>query len=511
MKINIPSLKFEIIFVILIVFLFLGTRLYKISETPVYPDEITWMVRAKETALAIKTGNINFFNTAWWNIKDDTEAIGLPLSIISGFPLIYLGKGQSVVSRNIFQDYIVARGSIIIFSTIFIIIFYVVSKKLFNSRVAFFATALLVLDPIFTANTKIVMNDIFLTVFTFIAIFAYLLVPNRKTSILISSLATALAFLTKPNGLIVIPILFVQMFINRNDWKNEFVKYSLFIIGTLFFISVFWPASWNNILFAIPEYIYREKDLVGVGINNYFFGKLTENPPISYYLFEILVRLPPLIVVGFISFLLTKKNWLVNKYNPLIILFILSFLLIISFSAKKLGVRYALPVWPFIYLIVSSQIIYIVGILKNKYLELISLILAITWFLFVFVQYFPYHGLYYNQFVGGTKNSRIYDLVGLCEGSKAAVDYIFKCYPKQETIGAVGCGNSSIPYYYPYKFTSSWKDQKIFYVEAYYIQLQKDLDLNIFFKQNLPVKIIEINGVEMAYIYADENINNTCE
>ena len=56
-------------------------------------------------------------------------------------------------------------------------------------------------------------------------------------------------------------------------------------------------------------------------------------------------------------------------------------------------------------------------------------------------------------------------MIDLCQGSKGAVDYILKCYPDVREIAAIGCGSSTIPYYYPYAFTENWKNEKIFLVE----------------------------------------------
>ena len=492
---------------------FLVTRFYKLSKTPLYPDEITWMVRGKETALALKTKNFKYFSTAWWTDKTDTEAIAIPLSVISGFPLIYLGKGQSVVSRNVFQDYIAARGAVIFFSAFFIVAYYLFVKKFSNKKTAIVASALLLLDPVFTANSKIVMNDIFITAFTFISLSSYLLIKDRRLSIVISSITAAAAFLTKPDGLIVFPVFFLQIFLNRKKWGSELVKFLLTGMVSFILISIFWPSSWNNFFLAIPEYIFRETTLVGGGINNYFFGQLTNNPPPYYYLFELIVRLPPIIIFGLILFIypcFTKKGIHDFKNKMSIFTFILLFLASISFSAKKLGVRYELPIWPWIYAISSYALVFIIEKIRISWLKIVIAGGILVWFVFQFISLFPYYDLYYNLFVGGSANARTYDLVGLCEGSKGGADYILKCFPEIHQIAALGCGSSTIPYYYPYSFNEDWKNQKLFFVEAYYIQLKKDSELDSFVSQHAPVYTFIQNGVTLAYLYTKPGVVNEC-
>ncbi len=502
----------EIIFILILFGLFLATRFYRLSETPVYPDEITWMVRGKETALAIKTKNFNYFKTAWWTSKTDTEAIAIPLSVISGFPLIYLGKGQSVVSRNVFQDYIAGRGAVIFFSAVFIVFYYLFVKRFTNKKVAAVSSLLLLLDPIFVANSKLIMNDIFLTAFTFVSLSSYLLIKNRNWSVIISSLTAATAFLTKPDGILVFPIFFLQIFLNYKNWKDELTKFLSSVFLSFIFISLAWPTCWENLFLAIPEYLFRETALVGGGINNYFFGQLTNNPPPYYYLFEILVRTPPIIILGLLVFIylnLVRKKIVDFKHGGSITVFIVLFLASISFSAKKLGVRYELPVWPWIYAFSSWVIVWAAGKLKTLWLRVVAISAIFIWFFYLFISLFPYHDLYYNVFIGGSVNARKYDLVGLCEGSKAAADYILKCYPEVKEIGALGCGNSTIPYYYPYRFSPNWKNQKLFFVEAYYIQLEKDPELDAFYGANNPTYVARENGVDLAYIYAG-SLENMC-
>lgn len=497
----------------LLFLLFLGTRLYRLGETPIYPDEITWMVRGKETALAIKTKDLDFFKSAWWTTKTDTEAIAIPLTAISGFPIIYLGKGQSVLSRNVLQDYIAGRGSVIIFSAVFVILYYFLIQKFLGGKIAFLSALFLTLDPIFVANSKLIMNDIFLTVFIFISVASYLFVKEKTLSILFSSMAAAAAFLTKPNGLVVFAVFLFQALIYREKWKEELGKFFTASALTAVFISLVWPASWSNLLFAIPEYIFRQGGLVGAGINNYFMGKLTENPPFYYYLFELLTRLPPLIIAGFaaslaVLFFGKDRN---RKSFISIFFFLLCFLLVISLSPKKLGVRYALPLWPWIYAVSLYGMSFIIEKIKPAVFKSISYILVAAWFVGVFVYFFPYHDLYYNFTVGGAAGSGRYDMVGLCTGSKAAADYILECYPQVRSIGALGCGSSTIPYYYPYSYTSDWKDKKVFYVEAYYLQLAKDREVLDYVDANPASYIVSRNGLNLAYVYVKEGTEKMCK
>lgn len=113
--------------------------------------------------------------------------------------------------------------------------------------------------------------------------------------------------------------------------------------------------------------------------------------------------------------------------------------------------------------------------------------------------------------VGGPAGAAKYTMVGICEGTKPAVDYILRCYPDVKVIAGLGCGSSVAPYYYPNRVTNAWRDEKIFYVESYYLQLQKDKELLDFVKKNSPAKVINEKGFNIAYIYTKPGVDNVCE
>lgn len=486
------------ILVLLFIFLFsFFIRFIRLSDNAIYPDEITWMVRAKETALAVRTGNLDYFESAWWNIKNDTEAISLPLTFFAGFPLIYLANDASVLSFNLAPDYMVARTVVIIFSSIFIASFYLVVSKIFDKKSAFFSSIFLSLDPAFLYSSKVVMNDIFLTAFVFLSFSSYFLIKNRRQSFIFSSLFFALAFISKPSALFLLPVYGVNILLTKKKIKPEFSKFLAFLGLSLVFIIVFWPAGWKNPIFAIPEYIFRQTNLTQAGINNYFFGKITENPPFYYYLVQLLIRVPLIAIAAFVAFYYKFRKKL-TIFDKNVLVFVFTFIFLMSLSSKKLGIRYILPALPFIYLYFVKTLFVISQKMK---IGIFFILIPLFIYSYNFVSFFSNHDLYYNPLIGGLKNARKIDLVGLCRGSKEGVDFILSNYSGTGQIGVVGCGNSTVPYYYPYSYSPNWKDKKIFVVESYYLQLQKDPELLEFIKNKNPAKTIYVNGLELSRIY----------
>src|SRR3990170_349304 len=81
---------------VLIYLIALLPRLWQLGATPVYVDEVTWVVKGKEAIYALAKGNLDYFrNRAWWNDRKDTYAIGWPTVLASGLAHVILaGSGQ---------------------------------------------------------------------------------------------------------------------------------------------------------------------------------------------------------------------------------------------------------------------------------------------------------------------------------------------------------------------------------------------------------------------------------
>ena len=171
-------LKIKSVSLLLIIFIFLISffvRIYKLQETEIYPDEITWMVRGKESFLAIKTGRFFYFKTAWWKSETDTEAINLPGALISGASMFFLAKNQPTnYSLNIFPDYIAARIPFTIINSLFVVFFYLFLIKITNNKkTAFLGSLIFSLDPISIALSRWYLVDSYLMIWLF---FIFLLI-----------------------------------------------------------------------------------------------------------------------------------------------------------------------------------------------------------------------------------------------------------------------------------------------------------------------------------------------
>jgi len=500
-------------------------RIYKISQSPMFPDEIIWMVRAKETFLAVRTFNsnhiINYFkDSGWWNIQNDTESIALPLVAMTGPFIAYLGVGGGILSRNVLPDFVVGRIPVAIVSSFSVVIFYLLGRKIVGEKIAKISTTLYLLDPVSIAHSRLIMNDGLLVVFILLSIYSYFYIKNYRLSVILSSFGLVLGFLTKPIG--IIPLFaFVSFAIFSDNKKLQSIKLLKTIFLTLVTISVLWPASWFNPLTAITEYMFRQYGLVMRQLSDvYFFGNVVQNPPAYYYAVQIIFRIPSYILIGLSGFILVslkniRKLSKIRKSERLKLIAIFSFNVlfycILSFSSKKSGIRYALPVLPFIYL---SSCWFIYKYLHEKVAGLPRKALFTAPFVMGLLNlyfYSPNYDYYYSELLGGSGNSQKYLASTLCYGAKESAEYVKKCFPTLRTINYVGCSRTVVPYYFPGVVVSDLDERTPVIVEEQYKFMNYIPEDVMEYIGGIDPIIVKRNGLVLSRVYLkDGDVKNTC-
>ncbi len=206
-----------------------------------------------------------------------------------------------------------------------------------------------------------------------------------------------------------------------------------------------------------------------------------------------------ILILGLSSLILFLKKFNRHKTNilvPAVLAYTTIFLYLISSSAVKGGVRYALPLFPWIYL-ASGWVINKLEKSKHAYK---SLALAIIIFLASYpIMYFPNYYLYYNTFIGGPRNAVKYDLFGLCFGSKEALEYLDKNGPSGLT-GVIGCSDTA-SYHSGRTLTKNFIDADILIVESSFVQQHPDSKLLQTIRNKRLIKEILQQGVVTARIY----------
>lgn len=496
-------------------------RFYHLSQTTIYPDEISWMVRGKETIYALAKLNFNYFNAIWWTDPKEHEAIALPLTISSATSLIILGKNPSSLSLHMFPDYTAARIPVAIISSLLIPSFYLLAKRFINSKIAFLFAILLALDPIHLALSRWVMNDGLLTLFTFLTIYFFLIYQKKTIHLILISFTLAAASLTRPTSVITIIPLAILSLTKTKKTSQSLVLLCKILLFTYLLVWILWPGLWTHPLTSYVEYFFREATLAQQGIKVFYMGKVTTNPSLTYYFFQLATRLPLFILILFLLspiFLIikimskqitTKK---IKNYLPQVafIVFALTFFLALSFSALKIGVRYALPIWPWIYLAAAWSTSQIFLFIKQKSLRFIlvsALLIAAVLNLLI---YFPNYYLFYNSLIKGPEGAQNYDLVGHCLGSKPALGYIQSCYPEVQSVAILGCSGVTAPYYFAHPVSDDWQNATVTVIDYTYKQLLSNKEILDYFGKQKPIFTAKYYGAIMSEVYSKTPPKKNC-
>lgn len=494
--------KKKLFYLLIIIFLFTVSfipRIYKLEETEIFPDEITWMVRANDVFDFIVQGKEHFSENAWWNKPDDTEAINLPSTVLSGLSIYYLSETKPLhQSIRLLPELVAARVPGAFLSSLFIVVFFFAVRKITKkTSIAIFSSLLLSFDPINIYLSRWFMPDSYLAAWMFLSLAAFLLIENKYVSISLSSFFAVLAFLTKPTGVLVLPILLLS-------------SPKKFIISTVLFfflLNLLWYGQDDFVVFEVFNYLTRQFNLSQQPFTTFFMGKVTSNPPAYYYLYSLVTRLPLLILFGFATTFAIKRLRKIatsEKTNNLIILFIFIYFVVFSLSTKKLGIRYIYPIYPWIYLVAGISLYKIVQTLSQKKFKIILLSGIIMLQVGIVINYFPDYYLYFNKTLSLILKPQKDLLPSLCLGAKSSIEFMEETDLSVESLAYLGCAKTVIPYYSPIRTTVDWKTEKYVVIEESFRLLSPDAESVEYYKDRKPIFINEKQSVVLSRIYKND-------
>lgn len=496
--------KFKVLILFLIAFL---PRILNLSGHDIFVDEISWMPRAKDIYGTIRTRSWNPNLTMWWLSPTTTEAIGLPVTTVAGFFMNYLAKGYSIHSLNLFQDFVAGRLVVVILGSIFVPAFYLLLRKFVDDKIAFITSLLFAIDSIAIALSRWLQHDTALMSFSIIALMLFLF-NDKKITLIFSSFFTALAILTKPQGFLLVftlVIYYVVLLILKR--KVNFKRLLFWLILSAAFTTILFPYLWKNPIGNMLNYLMIQVNHVDEGNLTLFNGTITYSPPWYYYFAIFPFRIPESVLLGFIvgiaaALINLKKGITKNRFFVVGVIYSIMYLILMSFSDKKLGIRYLLPIWPYIYLLATSGLVYISKHFKKNIVKIVFWILVSAFPIWGVLKFSPVYYLYHNNFISPAKFQN-YEAVGYCDSVKPALEYLGPELHENIKLMLVAC-DAAINYYTGYTIQ---RVQSPYQKPEYIIQenlngqtnpqIYKDIE-NAGYKE---IKEIDFRGLILARIY----------
>ncbi|MEK7583071.1 MAG: glycosyltransferase family 39 protein [Patescibacteria group bacterium] len=322
------------------------------------------------------------------------------------------------------------------------------AKKLYGDRVALFAVFLFSFSPTILANAHFATTDMAALFGVLSAAYffvQYLQQPMRR-NFWFASIFFGIALLCKFSTAMLVPLFLLTALI----WNYKKIA-STILLMVVGFVVVVWPLyylhvrnypperqradtfdqlqSSNHFAYAKPIIWLSDKPILraagqyGLGLfkvsqrwkggtNVFFLGKVSQGAGPAYFPFVYLVKEPlawwGLVIIAIITTIknTTSKFKIIEslRNHPDITIMLLWLAIYWATSLKgalNVGIRHLLPIYPFMIILISGQII------KITKLKLVVYALLV-WYVLENIFVFPHYLTYFNQLVGGSSGGHRY-------------------------------------------------------------------------------------------------------
>jgi len=286
---------------------------------------------------------------------------------------------------------------------------------------AFAAIAAYVLTafcPNLIAHGRLATNDLELTVFLFAAallLLEWLRTPSLRSTA-IASVAVAAALLTKISALILLPWLLLLLWPRRREWRLYAARAFVLAVLVAAEMELFYAALMRRFSLVAP---FREFaatfGIVGSFVTRgfqkpqYLLGTFSTNGWWYYYPVAFLLKstIPALLLVVLAAVVAVH----LRRPPGAMTLFIALFAIASIVSSLALGLRYVLPVYPFVYVIVACTIAKAAEAAKGareKKVLVAAVVLLLAWHIGESVATYPNYIGYFNELIGSRENADLY-------------------------------------------------------------------------------------------------------
>jgi hypothetical protein len=333
------------------------------------------------------------------------------------------------------------------------------ARRLLGPPAAALGMALLALDPFVTAHQRLLHLDGILASFMLLAVLAYLdhLRERRWTSLLVSAIATGLAWLTKTPSWFLLPaILAITIYFWVANRKKQLpittyylpITFLCWFAISLLVVFLLFPALWTDPI-DIPSQMasYALGSAEGEYSGPVFFnGAVYPEGDLGaagwvFYPLVLLWRSTPLVLIGLAFALWFSLTGLTTGRTQssstsrlsdlhtlrLLLLFSLAFILFMTIAGKKFD-RYLLPALPPVILIAGwgwAQLATRIKWFQHKQWRTAPLLVAVGALqLASALPTFPYYLNYYDPLMGGSTKAPEVMMVGWGEGLDQAAEYL---------------------------------------------------------------------------------------
>jgi 4-amino-4-deoxy-L-arabinose transferase-like glycosyltransferase len=277
------------------------------------------------------------------------------------------------------------------------------------------AYALTAFCPNLIAHGRLATNDLELTFFLMAA--ALLLLEWSRTpslrSTAIASVAVAAALLMKISALILVPWLLIILWPRRREWRLYAARACVLFLFVAVEMELFYAALMRSFSLVAP---FREFTatfaIVGSFVRQgfqkpqYLLGTFSTTGWWYYYPVAFLLKttIPALVLI----LLAVAAAVFLRRPPGAMVLFIALFAAASIASSLALGLRYVLPIYPFVYVSAACTIAKTAEKRREKNVWISAVLLLLVWHAGESVATYPNYIGYFSELIGSRDNADLY-------------------------------------------------------------------------------------------------------
>jgi hypothetical protein len=553
----------EIILVVLMIAIVGIPRLVGIGKFTSI-DEPYWLYESANFYYAL--GQREFENTIYAHHPAVTTMWIITAGMLAYFPE-YRALGQGYLKQGKYNIFLAEHGKtplellivsrtiqVAIIVALFLVV-YLLLRRLFDTRSAFFTTVLISVSPFFLGQSRLLNHEALLCLFLLISLasmLVYLYVHRIGILLILSAAAAALAQLTKSSGLPLLPIMVLVLLVYglglqqgspRQKLLDTAKTFGIWLTGLIFFYFLFWPGMWvapGKMLYEVYgnalSYTFVGMNLEvlpGLNPTSFRIGSLIDG--LHIYLIDLVWRTTVVSWLGFLAgILIVVANFRrkIDKNYQLVILYSLilavSFVFMFSIQLGRKPPHYITTSYLSLDLIAGLGISRLVDYLAHRFPGFIKvwttwlmLSILLAFQLISAVGFYPYYITYYNPVLEGLQaqvQAPVLNETGYGVGLDQAAEYLSKKPGAGEMTVMAANGYGSFSYYFPGRTVPmnnlDLTDPVIveilrgsqYAVVDYYNQKRAGVLTGL--EGIEPEKIIWISGIEFLHIYRADDILN---
>ena len=375
----------------------------------------------------------------------------MPVTALNALPIVIIQKTNiPIVGQTLIW---LCRIPTIVFRILLGIFIFRWSRQLYGFQGGLFSLFLYAFCPNIIAHTRLATNDVYCCFFIFISVYAFKKYAGQKTPInfIFLSVAVGMAQLTKQTALLLFPILFLlgimeffphsinfRFYLKKRFWCHSllfvFIVMLIINLGYAFkgsFSSLHDYREWfqseassespdvaatlppirdgviatclDTVPIPLPR-AYVEALILGKYFNatglghgpTYLLGKVSQYGHWYYFLVAFILKTPlsiiALLVLAIWMTIKSRQSPATSDETSLLVTAGIIFLFFSFCTTAQIGIRYILPMYPFLYVFLGKIVAKETTRLKSRMVVILSVYLVVS-----SLSYYPHYISYFNE------------------------------------------------------------------------------------------------------------------